>query len=272
MRTPVLQMRDLRVVVPGGHVVVDGVDLTIGAGERWGLIGASGAGKSMTASAVAGLLPAGAHATGSVLLGDTELAADTAEALRGRAVVLVAQDSATALHPLVPVGRQVAAPLRRHHGLGRREAARRAEDLLADVGLPDGTARSRPAQLSGGQRQRVALAAALACDAALLVADEPTAALDPTVARDLLAQLDRSLRARDTASRDGLRSAAPPALLLVTHDLTALAAVCEYVAVLDDGRIVERGAVDDVLTAPQHERTRALVDAARSLVPRTLPA
>ncbi len=260
MRTPVLQRRDLRVVVPGGHVVVDGVDLTIGAGERWGLIGASGAGKSMTASAVAGLLPAGAHATGSVLLGDTELAADTAEALRGRAVVLVAQDSATALHPLVPVGRQVAAPLRRHHGLGRREAARRAEDLLADVGLPDGTARSRPAQLSGGQRQRVALAAALACDAGLLVADEPTAALDPTVARDLLAQLDRSLRAHGTA------------LLLVTHDLTALAAVCEHVAVLDDGRIVERGAVDDVLTAPQHERTHALVEAARSLVPRTLPA
>lgn len=249
MRTPVLQLRDLRVVV-GGHAAVDGLDLTIDAGQRWGLIGASGAGKTMTASAVAGLLPPDAHVTGTV----------TGAGRPGRGVTLVAQDSATALHPLVPVGRQVAAPLRRHHGLGRREAARRADDLLADVGLPDGTARSRSAQLSGGQRQRVALAAALACGADLLVADEPTAALDPTVARDLLAQLDRSLRARDTA------------LLLVTHDLTALAAVCDHVAVLDAGRIVERGRVEDVLTAPQHTCTRALVDAARSLVPRTLPA
>ncbi|MCD2189554.1 ATP-binding cassette domain-containing protein [Actinomycetospora soli] len=244
MSDHVLDVRDLRVVL-GDRVAVDGIDLTVGPGERWGLIGVSGAGKSMTANAVAGLLPPDARREGTLHTG-------------GR-VTLVAQDSATALHPLVPVGRQVAAPLRRHHGLGRHAAARRAEDLLADVGLPDGTARTRPAELSGGQRQRVALAAALACDAALLVADEPTAALDPTVARDLLAQLDRSLTTAGTA------------LLLVTHDLTALAAVCGHVAVLDEGRIVERGTVDDVLTAPHHERTRALVDAARSLVPRTLP-
>ncbi|WP_433799339.1 ATP-binding cassette domain-containing protein [Actinomycetospora sp. CA-084318] len=245
MSDHVLDVRELRVVI-GGHVAVDGIDLTIGPGERWGLIGASGAGKSMTATAVAGLLPPHARVEGVVHR-------------TGRAT-LVAQDSATALHPLVPVGRQVAAALRRHHELSRRAAARRAEDLLADVGLPDGTARTRPAELSGGQRQRVALAAALACDAALLLADEPTAALDPTVARDLLAQLRRSLDATGTA------------LLLVTHDLTALAAVCDHVAVLDEGRIVERGPVDDVLAAPAHECTRALVDAARSLVPRALPA
>ncbi|MFC5064748.1 ATP-binding cassette domain-containing protein [Actinomycetospora atypica] len=262
MTGPPLEIRDLRVVV-GGQVAVDGVDLVVGAGERWGLIGPSGAGKTMTASATAALLPPGAHATGSVLLGGTELVGATEDVhrrVRGSAVTLVAQDSATALHPLVPVGRQVAAPLRRRHGLGRREAARRADDLLADVGLPDGTARCRPAQLSGGQRQRVALAAALACDVALLVADEPTAALDPTVARDLLAQLDRSLRERRIA------------LLLVTHDLTALTAVCDHVAVIDHGRIVERGPVREVLSAPAHECTRALVDAARSLVPSTLPA
>ncbi|MDL5156010.1 ATP-binding cassette domain-containing protein [Actinomycetospora termitidis] len=256
---PALELLDLRVVVDG-HPAVDGVDMVVGAGERWGLIGASGAGKSLTAAAVAGLLPPAAHATGSVRVGDTELvgaAGSTLQRTRGRAVTLVAQDSATALHPLVPVGRQVAAPLRHLHGLTRRAAATRADDLLAEVGLPDGTARARPAQLSGGQRQRVALAAALACDADLLVADEPTAALDPTVARDLLAQLDRSIHS---------------ALLLVTHDLTALTAVCEHVAVLDHGRIVERGPVATVLTDPQHERTRALVDAARSLVPRTRPA
>ena len=265
--SPVLELRDLHVVV-GGHHAVDGLDLVVGAGERWGLIGSSGAGKSMTASAVAGLLPPGAQARGSVRIagpaGETVelVGADDAmlRRVRGRAVTLVAQDSATALHPLVAVGRQVAAPLRHLHGHGRREARRRAEDLLADVGLPDGTARSRPAQLSGGQRQRVALAAALACDAGLLVADEPTAALDATVARDLLAQLDRSLRERGTA------------LLLVTHDLPALAAVCDHVAVLDEGRIVERGIVGQVLADPQHERTRALVDAARSLLPRVLPA
>ncbi|MEJ2867689.1 ATP-binding cassette domain-containing protein [Actinomycetospora sp. OC33-EN08] len=257
-----LELRDLHVVADGHHAV-DGVDLVVGEGERWGLIGASGAGKSLTAGAVAGLLPAAAHATGSIRVGDTELVGadeDVLRTVRGRAVTLVAQDSATALHPLVPVGRQVAAPLRRLHGLTRRAATTRAEDLLADVGLSDGTARVRPPQLSGGQRQRVALAAALACGAGLLVADEPTAALDPTVARDLLAQLDRSLRQHEQA------------LLLVTHDLTALNAVCDHVAVLDHGRVVERGTVHDLLTDPQHERTRALVDAARSLVPRTLPA
>ena len=254
---PIAEIRDLRVLV-GGTPGVDGLALRIRDGERWGVVGPSGAGKSLTAAAVAGLLPPGATATGSVRVAGTELvgASETALAdVRGRDVALVAQDSAVALHPLLPVGRQLAMPLRRHQGLGRAGARARVAELLAEVDLPAELARARPAQLSGGQRQRVALAAALACRPRLLVADEPTAALDPPVARALLERTDRSLAATGTA------------LLLVTHDLGVLAALCELVVVLAGGRVVESGPVPEVLAAPEHEVTRELVEAARLSVP-----
>ncbi|MEJ2884960.1 ABC transporter ATP-binding protein [Actinomycetospora aeridis] len=251
---PVADVRDVRIAA-GGRTLVDGLTLTVGVGERWGVVGPSGAGKSLTAAAVAGLLPPGTTASGNVRVDGTELVGTIGTAVRGRGVALVAQDSAVALHPLLTIGRQLAMPLRRHQGLDRAAARDRVAELLTDVDLPPELARARPAQLSGGQRQRVALAGALACRPRLLVADEPTAALDPPVARALLDHLDRSLVASGTA------------LLMVTHDLGVLAAVCERVVVLDGGRVVESGPVAEVLAAPEHEVTRALVDAARLSVP-----
>jgi peptide/nickel transport system ATP-binding protein len=236
MSAPVADVRDVRVAA-GGSTLVDGLTLTIGAGERWGVVGPSGAGKSLTAAAVAGLLPPGTSVSGSIRVDGT--------------VALVAQDSAVALHPLMTIGRQLGMPLRRHQGLDRTHVP----GLLAEVGLDPELARARPAQLSGGQRQRAVLAGALACRPRLLVADEPTAALDPPVARALLDRLDSSLTASGTA------------LLMVTHDLGVLAALCERVVVLAGGRVVESGPVPEVLAAPEHEVTRALVDAARLSVP-----
>ncbi|RZQ65426.1 ABC transporter ATP-binding protein [Amycolatopsis suaedae] len=237
-------------VTAGGLSVVDTVSFAVDRGERVGLIGESGSGKSLTASAVLGLLPHGLAATGSVRLGERELLGlpeRELSRLRGREVAMVFQEPMTALNPSMRVGAQVAEALR-IHGTGKRAATERAADLLGRMGLPD-LARSYPHQLSGGQRQRVVLAIALANDPALLICDEPTTALDVTVQARILRLIERATSERDAA------------LLFITHDLAVVAGLCERVLVMLDGRIVEAGPVRRVFTAPEHEYTRMLLAA-----------
>ncbi|MEV6874984.1 ABC transporter ATP-binding protein [Amycolatopsis sp. NPDC051128] len=224
--------------------LVRDVSFEIGAGERVGLIGESGSGKSLTALAIMGLLPEELRAAGSVRLDDRELLGMSEKdmsGLRGDELAMVFQEPMTALNPAMRVGRQVTEPGRIH---GRR---RSAEELLDAVGLP-GTARAYPHQLSGGQRQRVVLAMALANHPALLICDEPTTALDVTVQAQILSLIRTSL---------------PPesALLFITHDLAVVASVCERVLVMLDGEIVEAGSTREVLTQPKHAYTRKLLDA-----------
>ncbi|MET8993688.1 ABC transporter ATP-binding protein [Amycolatopsis sp. NPDC004169] len=226
-----------------GDLVRD-VSFEIGAGERVGLIGESGSGKSLTALAVMGLLPEELRASGSVSLHGRELLGMSEKdlsRLRGDELAMVFQEPMTALNPAMRVGRQVTEPGRIH---GRRH---RAEELLAAVGLP-GTARAYPHQLSGGQRQRVVLAMALANEPSLLICDEPTTALDVTVQAQILSLIKTSLPAES-------------ALLFITHDLAVVASVCERVLVMLDGEIVEAGSTRDVLTSPSHAYTRKLLDA-----------
>jgi ABC-type glutathione transport system ATPase component len=224
--------------------LVRDVSFTIGAGERVGLIGESGSGKSLTALSIMGLLPEELRASGSIRLGDRELLGMSEKdisRLRGDELAMVFQEPMTALNPAMRVGRQVTEPGRIH---GRR---RSAEELLDAVGLP-GTARAYPHQLSGGQRQRVVLAMALANEPALLICDEPTTALDVTVQAQILSLIKTSLPAES-------------ALLFITHDLAVVASVCERVLVMLDGEIVEAGSTREVLTRPKHEYTRKLLDA-----------
>ncbi len=258
-----LEVADLhiRAAGTGGAVdVVTNVGMRLGPGERVGLVGESGSGKSLIALALMGLLPHGCTANGSIRLDGTELLTLDERALRrirGAGMAMVAQDALTALNPLTRVGRQVAEPFRRHHGLNRAAAARSALELLELVGFaqPAATARTHPSQLSGGQRQRVCVAMALACRPRVLIADEPTTALDVTTQAELLDLLDRVL---DTAAEPR------PALLFITHDLAVVTRTCHHVLVLRDGHIVERGPVESVLAAPVHEHTRTLLADART--------
>ncbi|GAA1253480.1 ABC transporter ATP-binding protein [Prauserella halophila] len=232
--------------------LVDDVSFRIAQGERVGLIGASGSGKSLTASAIMGLLPDGLAASGSVTLrGRQLLGAPERELsrLRGKDLGMVFQEPMTALNPAMRIGRQVAEALT-IHGTARRRAADRARELLDRVGLPERTARAYPHELSGGQRQRVLLTIALANDPALLICDEPTTALDVTVQAQVLDLVAEGVRDRGTS------------LLFITHDLAVIASVCERVLVCRDGRLVEEGPVRAVLSDPEHDYTRRLVEAA----------
>ncbi|MYW94476.1 ABC transporter ATP-binding protein [Amycolatopsis rubida] len=225
--------------------LVRGVSFELGAGERVGLIGESGSGKSLTALSVLGLLPEGLSATGSVRLDDRELLGASEKELsrlRGNGMAMVFQEPMTALNPAMRIGRQVTEPFRVHRRRGRP-----AGELLAAVGLPD-VARAYPHQLSGGQRQRVVLAIALANDPALLICDEPTTALDVTVQAQILSLIKERLSAESS-------------LLFITHDLAVVAQMCDRVLVMLDGSIVEHGSTREVLTAPKHAYTQRLLAA-----------
>ncbi|MBN9213928.1 MAG: ABC transporter ATP-binding protein [Microbacterium sp. SCN 70-200] len=246
-----LEVQDLRVLLDG-RPVVDGVSFDVPDGARVGLIGESGSGKSLTALALLGLLPEGATVSGSVRWHGQELIGmpDRALAeLRGDEIGIVFQEPRTALNPIRTVGRQIAESIRIHERIGRREAAARAIEEAARVHLPDPEqiVRRYPHQLSGGQRQRVAIAMALACRPRLLIADEPTTALDVTIQADILELLN------GLVERDGM------SLIFITHDLAVLSQVATDAVVLEDGHVVEQGPLSRLLTAPASPVTRGLL-------------
>jgi len=244
----------------GQTPLVQNLSLGLAPGERLGLIGESGSGKSLTALAAIGLLPRAIEASGSITLADTPVIGAgeaTLNRLRGTVTATIFQEPLTALDPLMPVGRQVAEPLARRARRDRATVDIRGEvhGLLEAVALPEPgrIARAYPHEISGGQRQRVAIAMALACRPRLLIADEPTTALDVTTQAEILRLLDGLVRERHMA------------LLFISHDLPVVARLVERVVVLQHGRAVEAGPVAEVFAAPTHPYTQGLVAAARRL-------
>jgi len=246
-----LQIRDLRVLF-GDRLAASVTTLDVGAGEIVGLAGESGSGKSMTIQAVLGLAgTAGATVTGSIRLDGTELTGLSPAALRavrGRRIAAIFQSPASAFNPVFRVGVIVTRALRLH-GLSAAEARDRAAAAMRSVLLPPELLRRYPAQLSGGQLQRVAIALAIALRAEVLLADEPTSALDVTVQAEVL-ELLRELR--DTRGM---------AILFVSHDLAVIAELCDRVAIMRSGRVIEQGPTQEVIAAPQQDYTRELLAA-----------
>ena len=259
---PVLSVRGLEVAFAAGASAlpaVQGVDFDVHTNEVLGLVGESGCGKSVTALAIAGLLPANARVRGSVRLNGVEVvgaASETLRQMRGRDVGIIFQDPATTLNPLLMVGQQVAEGPVAHGQITRAKARRRAVDLLREVDIPDPAQRAMqyPHQFSGGMRQRAVIAMAMAARPRLIIADEPTTALDVTVQAQVLRLLER--RQAETGA----------AIIMITHDLGVIAEVASRVAVMYAGRIVETGAVAEVLAAPRHPYTAALLRSVPRLV------
>jgi peptide/nickel transport system ATP-binding protein len=256
--TTVLSVQGLQVAIGKGARaanVLRGVSLELQPGEVRGLVGESGAGKSMLGRAVLGLLPANATITAGTIMfaGRDLLAMGEVErrGLLGRSIALIPQDPMTSLNPVKRVGGQIALLLRHHLALSKRDARERATELLAEVAIrePRRVLDLYPHEISGGMRQRVLIAMAFACDPALVIADEPTTALDVTVQRQVL-QLVERLRLRHGA-----------AVLFVTHDLGVVAKLCRTMTVLHAGRVLEEGETAEVLARPRHPYTRALLGA-----------
>jgi len=255
--TPLLRVEDLRIGLDAGGVrydAVESVSFTIGRGEAFGLVGESGCGKSITALALMGLLRAPLSlAGGRILLDNQEIQALPAAAmrrLRGKRIAMIFQEPMAALNPLSPVGRQIAEMFVLHEGCGWSEASERAVEALRQVRVPSPERRIKdfPHQLSGGMRQRVMIAIALACSPDLLVADEPTTALDVTVQAEIVDLMRELCAARGTA------------ILMISHDLGLVANMCRRVAVMYAGRLVELQAAEAIFSAPRHPYTRGLVN------------
>jgi oligopeptide transport system ATP-binding protein len=252
-----LEVEGLRVRLPtprGFATVVDGIDYHVEPAQVFGVAGESGSGKTMSVLALIGLLPSGATATGRARFRGLDLLALRGRALRdvrGGGIGMVFQDPMTSLHPMLSIGQQIEEPIRQHLGLGRTAARKRAAELLESVRLPDPerALRAFPHQFSGGMRQRVAIAIALAAEPELLIADEPTTALDVTVQAGIIRLLDTLRRERGLS------------VILITHDLGVMSSIADRVAVFYAGRVVETGPRDDLLRRPRHPYTRALLDA-----------
>ena len=254
---PVLDVRGLKTVfrTRGGEIhAVNSVSFHLQRGEVLGVVGESGSGKSVTMMSLIGLLPSPPAEVreGSVMLGDRDLLKIGAEELRqvrGAKVGFVFQDPMTSLNPVFTVGMQIMEPLREHMGMDKAQAEARALELLELVGIPDAKKRltSYPHQFSGGMRQRVMIAIALACDPDVLIADEPTTALDVTIQAQIL-ELVKELR-----KKLGM------AIIWITHDLGVIAAVADRVMVMYGGQVAEHGPVKDVFADPRHPYTRALL-------------
>ncbi len=254
---PFLEVSNLRVTLPTSRGPADalrGISFVLERGATLGLVGESGCGKSMTALALMGLLPMGARVSGSIRFNGRELVGLPDEAmcaLRGDRIGMIFQEPMTALNPLHTVGDQVAEPLRLHKGMKRAQAREQALHLLEQVHLPQAAQRldAYPHQLSGGQRQRVTIAMALACGPGLLIADEPTTALDVTIQREILDLIAELVRVGGMA------------LLLISHDLGVMARVVSRMLVMYGGTVVESGPTVDVFARQAHPYTRGLFSA-----------
>jgi len=258
MTAPILDIKDLRTEIrlrKGTVHAVDDISLTVAPGECLGIVGESGCGKSMTALSVMRLLPSGGHiAGGSIVLDGTELTTlseEQMEKVRGNVAGMVFQDPMTSLNPTMKIGDQIAESVRMHRGASREAAMARAVEVLGLVGMPRPAERvgNYPHQLSGGMRQRVMIAMALACEPKLLIADEPTTALDVTIQKQILELID------------GLRERLGMAVILVTHDLGVIAGRADRVAVMYAGRIVETTTTSELFANPRHRYTQALFEA-----------
>jgi len=252
---PLLDVQRLSVTFGGPAPAVDDVSFSIARGETLGLVGESGSGKSVTAFSILRLLQSPGRITGGRVMFDGRdlltLTEGEMREVRGAGISLIFQEPMTALNPVLRVGDQIAEALLVHGKASRAEARTRAVELLEAVKIPDATRRVRdyPHQLSGGMRQRVMIAIALACRPPLIIADEPTTALDVTIQAQVL-ELLRELKARYDL-----------ALLLITHDFGVIAEMADYVAVMYKGKLVEHGAVREVLRHPSHDYTRNLLAA-----------
>ena len=252
-----LSVRDLTVTFQRSgespFVAVDGVSFDVRPGQTVGLVGESGCGKSVTSLAIMGLLPArGVKVRGEVLYNGTDLLKQSRDQMRdrrGRDLGMIFQDPLSSLNPVVPIGIQVTEVLERHRGLSRKAATPIAREMLDKVGIPDPTRRLKdyPHQLSGGMRQRALIAMALACQPRLLIADEPTTALDVTIQAQILALLKELVEDTGTA------------LIMITHDLGVVAGLVDRVNVLYGGKIVERGDRHDLFAQPRHPYTHGLL-------------
>ncbi len=251
-----LQVRDLVVEFPqrqGTLRALDGVSIDIAPGEILGMVGESGAGKSLTGAAIIGLLePPGRIASGSIWLEDRRidnLPPEEMRKIRGRRIGAIFQDPLTSLNPLYSIGRQLIETITTHLDVDEKEARRRAIELLKDTGIPAAEERldHYPHQFSGGMRQRVVIALALAAEPQLIVADEPTTALDVSIQAQIIALLKRVCRERGAA------------VLLIKHDMGVIAETCDRVAVMYAGRIAEIGPVQDIIHQPSHPYTAGLM-------------